>query len=133
MRANEILTWMNENIAALSLSERMIGAGLVTILSMAIVFLVLVILMGSIKAMEAIFLGNRQQEKLQMPKQPIQKQENSFVSDGDEELVAVLSAAVAAAMESNPSDVRVVHIVKVTQDSPVWAKNSRIRQINSRL
>ena len=49
------------------------------------------------------------------------------------ELVAVISAAVACSMGVNESKIKVVNINRVGNDSPTWAKNGRLEQLQNRL
>ena len=62
MNINEILDQMSHDITALTFGEKMLGGLAVTALSMAIVFLVLVLLIGIIKAMDSMVNPKSKQE-----------------------------------------------------------------------
>jgi len=51
----------------------------------------------------------------------------------DEELIAVISAAIASSMETSVRNIVVKNIVRVNDDTPTWGKVARIDQVNSRL
>ena len=54
-------------------------------------------------------------------------------SEDISELIAVISAAVACSMGVSESKIRVVNINRVGNDSPTWAKNGRLEQLQNRL
>lgn len=130
MNINEILTQMSADISTLSFAEKMLGGLAVTVLSMAIVFAVLVILIGVIKGMDMILNGKAQKE---------QEDEVEYIEEYEEEeedsseLIAVISAAVASSMGVSESSIKVVNISRSGDMTPAWARNGRVEQIQSRL
>ena len=135
MNINEILDQMSHDITALTFGEKMLGGLAVTALSMAIVFLVLVLLIGIIKAMDSMVNPKSKQENEESNEfDNIQSYEQEQEPSEDiSELVAVISAAVACSMGVNESKIKVVNINRVGNDSPTWAKNGRLEQLQNRL
>lgn len=135
MNINEILDQMSHDITALTFGEKMLGGLAATALSMAIVFLVLVLLIGIIKAMDSIVNPKSKQENEGSNEfDNIQSYEQEQEPSEDiSELIAVISAAVACSMGVSESKIRVVNINRVGNDSPTWAKNGRLEQLQNRL
>ena len=135
MNINEILDQMSHDITALTFGEKMLGGLAVTALSMAIVFLVLVLLIGIIKAMDSMVNPKSKQENEENNEfDNIQSYEQEQEPSEDiSELIAVISAAVACSMCVSESKIRVVNINRVGNDSPTWAKNGRLEQLQNRL
>ncbi|MBP8763097.1 OadG family protein [Acetoanaerobium noterae] len=135
MNINEILDQMSHDITALTFGEKMLGGLAVTALSMAIVFLVLVLLIGIIKAMDSMVNPKSKQENEESNEfDNIQSYEQEQEPSEDiSELIAVISAAVACSMGVSESKIRVVNINRVGNDSPTWAKNGRLEQLQNRL
>ena len=135
MNINEILDQMAHDITVLTFGEKMLGGLAVTALSMAIVFLVLVLLIGIIKAMDSMVNPKSKQENEESNEfDNIQSYEQEQEPSEDiSELIAVISAAVACSMGVSESKIRVVNINRVGNDSPTWAKNGRLEQLQNRL
>ena len=135
MNINEILDQMSHDITALTFGEKMLGGLAVTALSMAIVFLVLVLLIGIIKAMDSMVNPKSKQENEESNEfDNIQSYEQEQEPSEDiSELIAVISAAVACSLGVSESKIRVVNINRVGNDSPTWAKNGRLEQLQNRL
>ena len=127
--------------------------GQVTVIGLVVVFLLLIILIGIIKLLNMLcavlerFTENRAAKKAakeaarekekQMASQDEKAiEEKPIVSaetpETDEELVAVLTAAVAAMTGALPSQVRVASFKKTTRRS-AWAQAGRREQLESRI
>ena len=133
MNINEILDQMAHDITVLTFGEKMFGGLVVTVLSMTIVFLVLILLIGIIKAMDSMVNPKSKNETEEnFESEYIQNYEQEDYEDMSE-LVAVISAAVACSMGVNESKIKVVNINRVGNDSPTWAKNGRLEQLQNRL
>lgn len=130
MNINEILDKMSNDITLLNFGEKMFGGLIVTLLSMSIVFIVLVILIGVIKALDILVNGktkasdNDNMDLIELE----EESEEDFL-----ELIAVITAAIASSMGVSESKIRVVNISRTNDISPAWAKNGRIEQIQNRL
>ena len=68
--------------------------------------------------------------------EPVQKVNNIVAveetEENDEELIAVIAAAVAATMNTSIHNIVVKNVVQVNDHSPSWAKTGRIEQMNTR-
>lgn len=128
MNINQVLDQMAADISVLSFAEKMFGGLIVTVLSMAIVFIVLVILIGVIKAMDMMMNGKRQEE----PEDDMEYIEE-YEEEDSSELIAVISAAIASSMGVSESSIQVVNISRSGDMTPAWARNGRVEQIQSRL
>lgn len=117
------------------------GDGLiVTVFSMAIVFLSLLVISFIIDALRAVATkdsGEKVVEKtapIEVSKEVVKEEIVDTSNDEDEgELVAVIAAAIAASMGINVSDLNINSIKRVPQTGPVWSKVGRQEQIFNRL
>ena len=116
----------------------LIGAGLAyTVMGILIVFLILVIIMTVIKAM-ALFSGEKKAKNKQAPlmqQAPVQKAPEKASENAPEtdelELVAVITAAIAAMTGESTSDFVVRSYKKVSGNA--WNKAGRREIIDNRL
>lgn len=120
MNATELLHHLAENAEALSTSERVSGALMVTLLAMLIVFAVLVILIFAIKIMGSVLGTTPKAEVKEAPQAQIAEEEEEAEDEG--ELVAVISAAVAASLGRNINEI-VVTRVRRTDPLPAWTRS----------
>lgn len=111
---------------------------IVTLLGMGIVFLVLILLQNILKAMEIVFhrekkavLKDTQVSEVK-PVETAVPQENAAETDEDDQLVAVIAAAVISCLGGN-SNIVVRNIRRVDDLTPIWGKVSRTEQMASRL
>lgn len=135
MGASDILMMMKDDIGSLTFGQKMAGSFMVTVLSMLIVFSVLIILMISIRAMQYMIFS-KQEKKIVESVNEITEQTVVAQSDiirEDEELIAVIAAAVAGSMGCSISDIRVVNIVRLREEQSAWARSGLLKQINQRL
>lgn len=130
MNINEILSQMSTDITTLSFAEKMLGATMVTLLSMAIVFIVLIILIGVITLMDKMLNGKTPKQESAEEIEYIEEYEEE---EDSSELIAVISAAVASSLGVSESSIKVVNISRSGDITPAWAQNGRIDQIQSRL
>lgn len=135
MGASDILMMMKDDIGSLTFGQKMAGSFMVTVLSMLIVFSVLIILMISIRAMQYMIFS-KQEKKIVESVNEITEQTIVAQSDiirENEELIAVIAAAVAGSMGCSISDIRVVNIVRLREEQSAWARSGLLKQINQRL
>lgn len=135
MGASDILMMMKDDIGSLTFGQKMAGSFMVTVLSMLIVFSVLIILMISIRAMQYMIFS-KQEKKIVESVNEITEQTVVAQSDiirENEELIAVIAAAVAGSMGCSISDIRVVNIVRLREEQSAWARSGLLKQINQRL
>lgn len=141
MNIADLFQTMATDINSMTMSEKLIGGGIVTLLSMAVVFIILFLLQISIQVMaRGLNPSNKENEGLQKPEiKPnvtseikIEKAENQELkANNDEEICAVIAAAVASSMGVSQSDIRIKNIKRVGDQSPAWAKAGRIDQMTS--
>lgn len=115
-------------IDAMTLGEKVLGSIVVTILGIGIVFVALIILFLTIVAMQKV-LG-RLEPKRGVELKPIDINEEE--KDGkleDTELVAVITAAIAASLNTFTHNIVVRNITRTQDSAPAWAKAGRRDQI----
>lgn len=127
---------MNLSIESMTLGEKFLGSIVVTLLGMAIVFAGLAILYFSIMFMEKIMHKPASKEAA---REKSTSTENEVVEEIIEdkvdqtELVAVITAAIAASLNTSTHNIIVRNIRRVEDTTPSWAKMGRLNQINTRL
>ena len=107
---------------------------LITIFSMVVVFVVLIAISYLIDLLRAT---NKKEDKKSErvarsieASQPIETKEQKIE---DEELVAVIAAAIAASMGVAIPDINIKSIKRVSTPSPMWAEMGRIEEISKKL
>ena len=131
MNASELLYLMSRDIDSLTTGEKMFGASIVTLLSMGIVFVVLVLLMAAVKAMNYTIAEKPQKvlkENGSEADLPVSFSEPVKAEEDDGEVIAVISAALASAMNKSVSEIRVISVKRAEEAEPLWAKNGRWNQ-----
>jgi len=131
----KMLTSDPESISTLTDSEKIILILFVAGLGMAVTFAVLLFLWFCISLVSRILAAAEKKavkpEKLEKVVTP---QATEVIEDNeeDEELVAVIAAAVAASLNTSVHNIVVKNIARVNDHSPSWAKTGRIEQMNTR-
>lgn len=134
---NELLEMFkdSEKLATMANSDKMIVTLFVAALGMGVTFAVLIFLWFCIAAVTKI-IGSAQNTGSKKEKitevTPVTKVQSLEEVDEDEELIAVISAAIAASMNTSIHNIVVKNIVKVSDHSPSWSKTGRIEQMNTR-
>ena len=116
----------------------------VTVLGMGIVFIALVGLVLIIEALHRITggkIGKRKEAGIErtavVHEQKVEPEESAVLKTGmdeeTEELVAVITAAIAASLHRSTHDIMVRSIRRVPAITPVWNRASRQEQISARL
>lgn len=122
----------------LTLAEKISGGLLVAAVGMSITFLALLFLWLVIGLMSKTISGmnTSQQKPAKATASTKDVQPVAHVAqpkeEEDENLVAVITAAIAASLQTSIHQVVVTKIARVEEDSPAWAKSGRIEQINTR-
>lgn len=106
----------------------------VTVVGLCIVFSVLIILMLVLMAMKVVFYRPNKTESQKMAKTEVKTQKpTSKKDDMDEgELVAVLTAAIAASLNTSTYNLNIKSYKRVGNASPSWNKAGLTDVINSR-
>lgn len=122
----------SELIRELSLGNKALATFYITITGMAITFFALTILWGCIVLLSIIFKPNRKKKlaknapnKPEIPEAAIPIQ----AAPDDGERIAVITAALAAALDTPLPLIRVKPIFKQDDPTPQWGKVGRIEQL----
>lgn len=109
----------------------------ITIFSMIVVFVVLIIISFLISALKSVGGEKKVESTKQVVKQePVKVDENLQVSNtkaNDEELVAVIAAAIAASLGVSIPEINIKSIRRVEQRTPAWSAAGRQEQIFNKL
>lgn len=124
---------------SMTMNEKLLATLYVAILGMGITFLVLVFLQYCIKLMSTLLNGKNPKAAMTVKEsnvslerpvppsfQPEQKQED------EEELIAVLTAAVAAHLGQSADRIVVRNVRRLSEGAPNWARAGLIDQMNLR-
>ena len=119
-------------------SEKMTAAFHATILGMGITFAALIIIWGLTVVLKNIVnsIENKGDTPIKVVKTKADKKieiEEVYEESNDEELIAVISAAIASSLKTSIDNIIVRNIVRVADETPTWGVVARINQINSRL
>ena len=122
MYSEALLTGQN-----LSLSEALAMGGETTVIGLAIVFAVLIILMIVLSLFRVIFY-----KKPKTPAQAAPVEEETADDTDEEELIAVLTAAVAASLNTSTYNLRIKSYRRTDNKMPAWNKAGVTETINNR-
>ncbi len=118
-----------ELIKTLTTSEKLTAGLITTVLGMGITFVALVVLQFVTAFMEKLAV-----KKEEVPVSgPVQdkSQDTSDDEAQNEELIAVLSAAVAMQMQTSVSNIVIKNIERIEDNSPAWNKAGIMEQLNN--
>ena len=120
---------------SMSLMDKLLNGIGITILGMGVVFAVLIILSFLLDALRVISGENKKKDS--PSKEPVSKNiveaARAVQENDDDELVAVIAAAIAAISGSSIEDFMVKSINPVPQKNNVWASVGRQQQMLERL
>lgn len=105
---------------------------IITGFSIVVVFLGLIMISLLISALKNIS-GDKKPEVSKVVETPAKKEEPVINQVDDEELVAVIAAAIAASMGVNIPQLNIKSIRRIPQTTPAWAVASRQEQISDKL
>lgn len=108
------------------------GEGLiVTALGMGVTFVTLIALSFLLDLLRMLFYKEPQKAPVQVVESTPAAEET--VEEGnEEELIAVISAAVAACLQTSTHNIVVRNIVRVGDQSPTWNRLGKVEQMGSR-
>lgn len=132
-----------DTIHTLTLNQKMFFSLVVTILGMGITFVGLIVIQYMIGITSVIVRGieKRINKAVTIDKSPalqpevIQVTPKAVLNGQDElteEVVAVITAAIAASLQTHTSNIVVKNIRRVSQTTPAWATAGRSEQLGSR-
>ncbi len=130
-----ILEKMKVSSDSLSLSEKLIGSLQVTLFGILVVFVALGILYVCINIMNKVLnpVANKGNKKPLTPAAPVVAAEPQPVDEeiaDDSELVAVITAAIAATLETSAHNIVVRNITRLPDCTPAWGRLGRMENIN---
>ncbi|NLE25189.1 MAG: OadG family protein [Clostridiaceae bacterium] len=126
-----------ELIRQMTMSEKLLGSLIVTILGMGITFIVLALLWGLIAIMTRA-LNKAEKPKAITPITPTapvpaaETQNGQATEAEDASLIAVITAAIAASLQKPVQTIVVKNIRRVSDNMPAWARAAKQEQIDSR-
>lgn len=127
-------------IQSMSFGEKMMASVYVAVLGMGITFIALVILWGAIAIMSRVIAGfeNKKTEVKVVKEQPVvdsspvEASVQESASD-EKELVAVITAAIAAITEQPANQIFVRNIRRVEGNLPAWQRAGIAKQVAKRM
>jgi sodium pump decarboxylase gamma subunit len=123
----------------MTLSERISASLFVTALGMLITFAALIVLWGLTSFYSNLVRNAEAKKKADAVKDvkpaapAVPKPATVEPEEDEEELVAVISAAIAAAIGTSAHNIVVKNIVRVPDQTPAWGQSGRMEQMNSRM
>lgn len=132
-----LLEKMQFSIDTMSFGEKFLGSIVVTLLGVGIVFSALIALYLTIVIMQKVVSGLQPKKKAEIA--PITKEpavEDTIDTEDtidNVELVAVITAAIAASLHTSTHNIVVRNITRTNDATPSWAKIGRVDQISSKL
>lgn len=122
-----------QDMSQMPFMERLINALIVTALGMGITFIVLILLLYAIKAMSVLLNPAKAPTDLVEDK-PIVKQEpvkaQVVAQDDEEELVALLIAAIAASSGQSYDQIKIRGYKEVGNNIPLWSQAGVLETMN---
>lgn len=120
----------------ISLGEALSTGGMVTGLGLTIVFLVLLILMIILILFKVIFYKDPAKQTVSKKEAPAAESEPVIETAqsglNEEELVAVLTAAVAASLNTSTYNLKIKSYRRINDSKPAWNKAGIRETINNR-
>lgn len=124
-----------EIIKTMTVGEKTMASLQVTLLGMAITFVALMILWGLIIIMTKVLHTTQPKQKATNVAKPAPAPEVKPQEDlgESEELVAVITAAIAASLNTSTHNIVVRNIVRLADPTPAWGRSGRVDQMNRML
>ena len=126
-----------EIIKTMTVGEKTMASLQVTLLGMAITFVALMILWGLIIIMTKVLHTTQPTKKATnvvkpAPAPEVKPQKSEDLGES-EELVAIITAAIAASLNTSTHNIVVRNIVRVSDATPAWGRAGRVDQMNQML
>lgn len=119
-----------ELIQGLTTGDKALASLYVTIMGMSITFVALCLLWGSIYLLSVIFKPRMKTNSGSKESQKTASAITEEMDADDGELIAVITAAIAAAGNAPVHSFQVKSIIPTTDRTPQWGKVGRIEQLN---
>ncbi len=140
LTGESLLDRLRDPSVDMSFGDKLAASLQVTVLGVFIVLIALVLLYFAINLMEKLLrepkksATNIAEDKAAKAAatEPQEEEENLQGADeqNQQELIAVITAAIAASMETSTHNIIVRNIVRNTDTTPAWGKAGRVEQIN---
>lgn len=140
LAGESLLDRLRDPSVDMSFGDKLAASLQVTVLGVVIVVLALLLLYFAINIMEKLLRDPQKSAAKASQQQPANTSTTESVevresqqaeNDGnDEELVAVITAAIAASMETSTHNIVVRNIVRTADTTPAWGRAGRVEQIN---
>lgn len=122
---------LKDAIDSLTLGEKLLGGIGVSLFGMVVVFFILILIMFAINLLQK-FAG----ESKKVPSESVSFDETDMNSEVQQEiledyggLVAVITAAIAASLNTSTHNIVVKNITRKQDITPVWSKFNRMQQL----
>jgi sodium pump decarboxylase gamma subunit len=110
---------------------------IVTVFSVTVVFGVLILIAFLIRFLKALSIEKKKEQVENIKQEAVANKVDEIIEDSeqadDEELVAVISAAIAASLGVSIPEINIKAIRRINQPIPSWAQAGRTEQIMKRL
>lgn len=131
----ELIAQMASDVSSMTLAEKMLGGLVVTIFSMAIVFIVLAMIMYAIKLMTSSLSEKPKKikdEEVKVAEEPVSQPSETYQDMASEhEEIAAVMAAITSYYASGDTKIVIRNIARNRTSS--WANAGMLEQLNSRL
>lgn len=129
-----------ETMLQMSTGQKVIAGLIVTVLGMGVTFVALILLSWISKLMSLIVRGSEKKESVMRggksnvsPSSEVSATEDSSIgTEDEEELIAVITAAIAASLGRSTSEIVVTNIRRTGDATPVWGQMGRQQQMINR-
>ena len=117
----------------ITLAEALSTGGKVTVLGLAIVFSVLIVLMLILMLFKVIFYKDPKKKTVKVEETaPVQTVEVTEPQMNEEELIAVITAAIAASLNTSTYNLQIKSYRRIEDKKPAWNKAGLRESINNR-
>lgn len=117
----------------ITLAEALSTGGKVTVLGLAIVFSVLIVLMLILMLFKVIFYKDPKKKTVKVEETAsVQTVEVSEPQMNEEELIAVITAAIAASLNTSTYNLQIKSYRRIEDKKPAWNKAGLRESINNR-
>ena len=122
---------MNEVQEIRTIGDALYAGGSVALQGMAIVFGVLILLMLILMLMKVVFYKDTsKQKKMEVPVHSVPEKEEEKQEIDDEELIAVLTAAVAASLNTSTYNLKIKSYRRVGNSASAWNRAGLEETVN---
>jgi len=129
-----LLEKMKVSADSLTMGEKLMGSLQVTLFGLIVVFFALGILYVCINIMHMLLNSSTKKKPQAAAPTPVKVEEPPAVEEeelvDDTELVAVITAAIAATLQTSTHNIIVRNITRQPEGTPAWGKLGRMENVN---